>query len=332
LRGLRSIERKYMSVFEGREYYKPFEYPWAFEAYDQQQKMHWLPSEVPLHEDVNDWNSKMTDAEKNLVKQILTFFTQGDVDIAQAYMDVYIPMFKKPEVRMMLSTIATSEANHAHSYSLLNDTIGMDDKEYKAFQEYAEMADKHNYLWQSKGGTADEKIVRDMAVFSAFGEGLQLFGSFVMLLNFQRFGKMKGMGQIVAWSIRDENHHVENMLKLLNVVLDEKPYIWNDNFKKSLYDICRDMVTLEEKFIDLAFQQGPVEGLTPDDVKKYIHYMADRRLLQLGLKPNYGIKENPLDWVDYIVNGQAHENFFETRATEYAKGAVQGNWSDAFSS
>ena len=332
MRGLRSIERKYMSVFEGREYYKPFEYPWAFEAYDQQQKMHWLPSEVPLHEDVNDWNSKMTDAEKNLVKQILTFFTQGDVDIAQAYMDVYIPMFKKPEVRMMLSTIATSEANHAHSYSLLNDTIGMDDKEYKAFQEYAEMADKHNYLWQSKGGTADEKIVRDMAVFSAFGEGLQLFGSFVMLLNFQRFGKMKGMGQIVAWSIRDENHHVENMLKLLNVVLDEKPYIWNDNFKKSLYDICRDMVILEEKFIDLAFQQGPVEGLTPDDVKKYIHYMADRRLLQLGLKPNYGIKENPLDWVDYIVNGQAHENFFETRATEYAKGAVQGNWSDAFSS
>ena len=100
-----------MSEFEGREYYKPFEYPRAFKAYDDQQKMHWLPSEVPLHEDVNDWNSKMNDAEKNLVKQILTFFTQGDVDIAQAYMDVYIPMFKKPEVRMMLSAIATSEAN-----------------------------------------------------------------------------------------------------------------------------------------------------------------------------------------------------------------------------
>jgi ribonucleoside-diphosphate reductase beta chain len=321
-----------MSVFKGREYYKPFEYPWAFEAYDQQQKMHWLPSEVPLHEDVNDWNSKMNDAEKNLVKQILTFFTQGDVDIAQAYMDVYIPMFKKPEVRMMLSAIATSEANHAHSYSLLNDTIGMDDREYKAFQEYAEMADKHNYLWESKGGTEEQKIVRDMAVFSAFGEGLQLFGSFIMLLNFQRFGKMKGMGQIVAWSIRDENHHVENMIKLLHTVLDEKPHIWNDKFKKSLYDICRDMVTLEEKFIDLAFEQGPVQGLTPQEVKNYIHYMADRRLLQLGLKPNYGVKSNPLEWVDYIVNGQAHENFFETRATEYAKGAVQGDWSDAFSS
>ena len=319
-----------MSVFEERSYYKPFQYPWAFESYDMQQKMHWLPSEVPLHEDVNDWNNRMDTAEKNLVKQILTFFTQGDVDIAQAYMDVYITMFKQPEIRMMLSAIATSEANHAHSYSLLNDTIGMDDKEYKAFQEYAAMNDKHNYLWQNKGGTRDEKLVRDMAVFSAFGEGLQLFASFVMLLNFQRHGKMKGMGQIVAWSIRDESHHVESMIKLFHCLLDEKPHVWNDTFKKSLYDICRDMVTLEDRFIDLAFELGPVEGLEPHEVKQYIRYIADRRLLQLGLKPNFGVKENPLEWVDWVVNGVEHTNFFENRSTEYAKGALQGSWDDAF--
>ena len=319
-----------MSVFEERSYYKPFQYPWAFESYDMQQKMHWLPSEVPLHEDVNDWNNRMNVSEKNLVKQILTFFTQGDVDIAQAYMDVYIPMFKQPEIRMMLSAIATSEANHAHSYSLLNDTIGMDDKEYKAFQEYAAMNDKHNYLWQNKGGTRDEKLVRDMAVFSAFGEGLQLFASFVMLLNFQRHGKMKGMGQIVAWSIRDESHHVESMMKLFHCLLDEKPHVWNDTFKKSLYDICRDMVTLEDRFIDLAFELGPVEGLEPHEVKQYIRYIADRRLLQLGLKPNFGVKENPLEWVDWVINGVEHTNFFENRSTEYAKGALQGSWDDAF--
>ena len=319
-----------MSVFEARDYYKPFKYPWAFEAYDMQQKMHWLPSEVPLHEDVNDWNNRMDTAEKNLVKQILTFFTQGDVDIAQAYMDVYMPMFKQPEIRMMLSAIATSEANHAHSYSLLNDTIGMDDKEYQAFQEYAAMNDKHEYLWKSKGGTRDEQLVRDMAVFSAFGEGLQLFASFVMLLNFQRHGKMKGMGQIVAWSIRDESHHVESMIKLFHCLLDEKPHVWNDNFKKSLYDICRDMVTLEDRFIDLAFELGPVEGLEPHEVKQYIRHIADRRLLQLGLKPNYGVKDNPLEWVDWVVNGVEHTNFFENRSTEYAKGTLQGDWADAF--
>jgi ribonucleoside-diphosphate reductase beta chain len=299
-----------MSIFKERDYYKPFTYPWAFEAYDMQQKMHWLPSEVPLHEDVNDWNNRMDEGEKNLVKQILTFFTQGDVDIAQAYMDVYVPMFKPPEIRMMLSAIATSEANHAHSYSLLNDTIGMDDKEYKAFQEIKAMNDKHEYLWKSKGGTEEEQMIRDMAVFSAFGEGLQLFASFVMLLNFTRFGKMKGMGQIVAWSIRDESHHVESMIKLFHCLLDEKPKVWNDNFKKSLYEICRDMVMLE--------------------VKQYIRHIADRRLLQLGLKPNYGVKDNPLEWVDWIVNGVEHTNFFENRATEYAKGAMTGTWADAF--
>ena len=113
-----------MSLFDTRNYYKPFDYEWAFEAYETMQKMHWLPSEVPLHEDVRDWNERLTEEEKNLVSQILKFFTQGDVDIAQAYLDRYIPKFKSPEVRMMLASFVSSEANHVHSYSLLNDTIG----------------------------------------------------------------------------------------------------------------------------------------------------------------------------------------------------------------
>ncbi len=250
---------------------------------------------------------------------------EQDVDIAQAYLDKYIPKFKPPEIRMMLSSFATSEANHAHSYSLLNDTIGLPDKEYKAFQEYAAMNDKHNYLWQNKGGTRDEKLVRDMAVFSAFGEGLQLFASFVMLLNFQRFGKMKGMCQIVTWSMRDESHHVDNMIKLFHALIDENKHIWNDDFKKTLYDVARDMVSLEDKFIDLAFEQGGVEGIEPDQIKQYIRHIADRRLLQLGLKPNFAVKDNPLPWLDWVLNGVEHTNFFENRATEYAKGSMTGD-------
>jgi len=143
-----------MSLFKERIHYKPFDYEWAFEAYD--------------------WNERLTAEEKNLISQILKFFTQGDVDIAQAYLDKYIPKFKPPEIRMMLSSFATSEANHAHSYSLLNDTIGLPDKEYKAFQEYKEMSDKHNYLFESKGKGL-EALAREIACFSAFGEGLQFF-------------------------------------------------------------------------------------------------------------------------------------------------------------
>ncbi|SVD74809.1 uncharacterized protein METZ01_LOCUS427663, partial [marine metagenome] len=197
-----------MSLFKERNYYKPFDYEWAFESYGTMQKMHWLPSEVPLHEDIRDWNERLTKEEKNLINQILKFFTQGDVDIAKAYLDKYIPKFKPPEVRMMLSSFATSEANHAHAYSLLNDTLGEPSLlDFKAFQEYKEMADKHTYLFKDKGEGV-EGLVRDIACFSAFGEGLQLFASFVMLLNFQRYGRMKGMCQIVTWSIRDETHHV----------------------------------------------------------------------------------------------------------------------------
>ena len=313
-----------MSLLKAREYYKPFQYPWAFEAYDQQQKMHWLPSEVSLAEDVRDWNERLNQKEKNLITQILKFFTQGDVDIAQAYLDNYIPKFKPPEIRMMLSSIATSEANHAHSYSLLNDTIGLPDTEYKAFQEYKAMSDKHDYLFRSKGEGV-EGMARELATFSAFGEGLQLFASFVMLLNFQRFGKMKGMCQIVTWSIRDESHHVDSMIKLFHALIDENKHIWNDEFKKTLYDVARDMVSLEDKFIDLAFEQGGVEGIEPNQIKQYIRHIADRRLLQLGLKPNFAVKDNPLPWLDWVLNGVEHTNFFENRATEYTKGSMTGD-------
>ena len=316
-----------MSLFKERNHYKPFEYPWAFDAYDAQQKMHWLTSEVPLAEDVRDWNERLNSNEKNFITQILKFFTQGDVDIAKAYLDKYIPQFKPPEVRMMLSSFAAAEANHAHAYSLLNDTIGLPDKEYKTFQECKSMADKHNYLFKDKGKGV-EGLARDLAVFSAFGEGLQLFASFVMLLNFQRFGKMKGMCQIVTWSIRDESHHVENMIKLFHSLIDDNRKIWNDKFKKTLYQICRDMVTLEDKFIDLAFEMGGVEGLESKQVKQYIRHIADRRLLQLGLKPNFEAKTNPLPWLDWVLNGVEHANFFENRATEYTKANLTGQlWS-----
>ena len=313
-----------MSLFKERNYYKPFDYDWAFDAYDTMQKMHWLPSEVPLHEDIRDWNERLTKEEKNLINQILKFFTQGDVDIAKAYLDNYIPKFKSPEVRMMLSSFASSEANHAHAYSLLNDTIGESDLvDFKAFQEYKEMANKHTYLFKDKG-KGIEGFLRDIACFSAFGEGLQLFASFVMLLNFQRYGRMKGMCQIVTWSIRDETHHVESMIKLFKTLIKENPKVWTDKFKKTIYQTARDMVELEDKFIDLAFEMGGIRGLTPDEVKKYIRYIADRRLLQLSLKPNYGVKDNPLGWLEWVLNGVEHANFFENRATEYNKGTTTG--------
>ena len=321
-----------MTLTKHRDYYKPFDYPWAFEAYEDQQNMHWLPSEVPLHEDIADWKKNLSDAEKNLLTQIFRFFTQGDIDIARGYYDLYIPMFKPPEIRMMLGSFAAMEAVHTHAYSLLLDTVGMLETEYKAFQEYEEMSEKHSYLFEKRSDFKNwkEKLLLEMAIFSAFGEGLQLFSSFAILMNFPRHNKMKGMGQIVTWSIKDETLHVEGMIKLFHAFLDENKKVWTDDFKKLIYQACRDMVQLEDKFIDLAFEMGPIEGLTKEELKKYIRYIADRRLLQLGLKPNYRVKENPLPWLEEMLGAVEHANFFEQRATEYSRGGLQGNIDDAF--
>jgi ribonucleoside-diphosphate reductase beta chain len=318
-------------IFESRSNYKPFDYTWAFEAYDLQQKMHWLPSEVPLAEDVKDWYARLTEGERQLLTQLFRFFTQADTDISEGYVTKYMPMFQKPELRMMLCAFAAAEANHMHAYSQLIDTLGLPEEEYIAFRAYKEMADKHDFMFENrtKGMLKERAAAFDLAVFSAFGEGLQLFSTFAILMNFQRHGKMKGMSTIVEWSIRDENLHVESMIRLFRTVIEENPHLWTDNFKAQIYQACRDMVELEDAFIDLAFGVGGTEDLSSDDVKTYIRYIADRRLKQLGLKPNYGVETNPLDWLDWIISAPTHTNFFEQRSTEYGKGMPQ-DWPDAF--
>ena len=330
-----------MSLIEERSYFKPFSYPWAFDYYLKQQQMHWLPTEVAMADDIADWERKLTGSEKNLITQILRFFTQGDIGVAKGYVERYLQYFKPPELQMMLLSFASMECAHIHAYSHLLDTLGLPETEYKAFQEYQEMVDKHEYLFTSRFDNInthdpfDENeqvrwLALELAKFSAFAEGLQLFSSFLILMNFQRFGKLKGLGQIVAWSVRDESLHVEAMIKVFNTFIDENPKIWNDEFKREIYQACRDMVDLEDKFIDLAFGQSEIQGLTKEEVKEYIRYIADRRLLQLKLKPNYGVKENPVPWFEEILNGVEHASFFETRVTEYSKGIERGNWAEAF--
>jgi ribonucleoside-diphosphate reductase beta chain len=159
---------------------------------------------------------------------------------------------------------------------------------------------------------------------------MQLFSSFIMLLNFPRHGKMKGMGQIVTWSIVDETQHAEGMIKLFRTYVEENKEIWNDDLKGQIYTIAEKMVSLEDMFISLAFRSGAITGLTEDEVKEYIRYIADRRLISLGLRGIFKRKKNPLPWVEEMINAPTHTNFFENRATDYAKGATKGDWNDVW--
>jgi len=304
--------------------YKPFRYPWAYEFWKRQQQVHWLPEEVPLGEDCKDWATKLTDRERNLLTQIFRFFTQSDVEVGSNYMENYMPLFKPVEVRMMLSAFSNMETVHIAAYALLLETIGMPDSEFSAFMEYEEMAAKHDYLGRF-GCETEKDILTSMAVFGGFTEGLQLFASFAMLMNFPRFNKMKGMGQIVSWSVRDESLHCEGMMKMFHTFAEETGALTQD-VKDDIADCCKTVVTLEDKFIELAFEAGEVEGMTPDDIKQYIRYIADWRMAQLDLPKIYGVETHPLPWLTEILNGVEHANFFEARATEYSKGATKGEW------
>jgi ribonucleoside-diphosphate reductase beta chain len=310
--------------------YKPFYYPWAYEAWLTQQRIHWLPEEVPLAEDVRDWKQKLTPAERNLLTQIFRFFTQADVEVNNCYMKHYSQVFKPTEVQMMLCAFSNIETVHIAAYSHLLDTIGMPELEYSAFLKYKEMKDKFDYM-QGFNVNSKYDIAMTMAVFGGFTEGLQLFASFAMLMNFPRFNKMKGMGQIVTWSVRDETLHTLSVIRLFKAFVQENPEVWTQKLQDDITNACKTIIHHEDAFIDLAFEMGPIEGLKAQEVKDYIRYIGDRRLNQLGLKPIFGMEKNPLPWMDAMLNGAEHTNFFENRSTEYAKASTQGSWEEAFS-
>ena len=225
----------------------------------------------------------------------------------------------------MLSSFATREGVHQRAYALLNDTLGLPDEEFHAFLEYKEMADKIEFM--SQGDPKTQTGIALALAQSVFNEGMSLFASFVMLLNFQRFGRMKGMGTIVEWSIRDETMHVQGNSKLFREFCDEHPRVVNDELKSKIYKMAEQAVKLEDKFIKLAYNgSSEIQNLSKEDVQKYIRHIADRRLLQLGMKPVFKQKENPLPWLDWVLNGASHDNFFEKRVTEYSVNGMEGDW------
>ncbi|MBP9752870.1 MAG: ribonucleotide-diphosphate reductase subunit beta [Proteobacteria bacterium] len=330
------INKGKIPLLEKTGYFNVDRYPWAFQAWKRQQQIHWMGEEIPLGEDLNDWGSdKISENERNLLTQIFRFFTQSDIEVSDNYFKRYIPIFQPLEIQMMMAAFTNIETIHIDAYALLLKTLGMPETEFSAFKSYASMRAKVDYM-QKFGVNTCADVARTLAMFGAFTEGMSLFASFAMLMNFPRFNKMKGMGQVVTWSVRDESLHCESMIKLYHEWHTETGAV-TSSVQKDITDVGVTMVELEDKFVDLAFELGDVQGMTKDDIKNYIRYICDWRLTQLKLKPVFGYfsgepgfykqeKAHPLPWLTAILNGVEHANFFETRATEYSKAATEGDW------
>jgi glutaredoxin 3 len=314
-----------MSLLDLNQTYKPFKYPEFVDIATKHERIHWIEDELELQTDVNHWkNGKLTPNEKNHVTQILRLFTQSDVAVGTNYLEYYIPKFKNNETRAMLASFACREFIHQRSYALLTETLGLPEEEFSAFTEVKEMKDKLDFMGDidvhSHAGTA-LSIAR-----SVLNEGVSLFSAFAMLLNYQRYGKMPGMCTVVEWSARDETMHSDGMALLFRKFCDEHPRIVTDEFKKNIYEMFRTSISLEDKVIDIAFEMGAVQGLSSTEVKQYIRYLADRRLIQLGLKSNFKVKENPLPWMEIMLGSDTLSNFFEKRVTDYNAAGMTGTW------
>lgn len=328
--------KKLVGLLETSGTYDVDRYPWAYEAWKRQQQIHWMGEEVPLGEDIKDWQSShISDAERNLLTQIFRFFTQSDVEVSDNYFKRYIPIFQPLEVQMMMAAFTNMETIHIDAYALLLKTLGMPKTEFAAFRQYASMRAKADYM-RSFGTDTCADVARTLAMFGAFTEGMALFASFAMLMNFPRHNKMKGMGQIVTWSVRDESLHCESVIRLYHAWAQETGAV-TKAVADDIIDVGKTMVGLEDKFAEVAFELGDVQGMTREDIGQYVRYICDWRLTQLKLTPVFGYftgsageyeqkKPHPLPWLSAMLNGVEHANFFEARATEYSKGATRGEW------
>lgn len=317
-----------MSLTEPSRAYRPFRYPWAYDFWERQQNIHWLPKEISMSDDIKNFK-ELSPRMRNAILHIFRMFVQADVDVHNCYHKLYQAAFKPTEVQMMLSAFSNMETVHIAAYSHLLDSLGIPESEYSAFLEYEEMKEKHDFM-HSFDISNPLGVAKSLAGVSAFGEGLMLFASFAFLLNFPRQNLLNGMGQIVSWSVRDESLHCEGIMRLYHAYLAEHPEIDRRQLSIEIREMLEEVVRTEDKFIDLVFEDGDVPGLTAEELKQYIRYIANIRMRGLGEEPIYDVPVNPLPWVDSQAVTVEHANFFERQGTEYSKGAAQGDWGDAF--
>jgi len=317
------------NLLQERVVYKPFEYPEAHDYWLKQQQAHWLHTEVPMMSDINDWKQNLTETEKNIVGSILKGFAQTETIVNDYWSGLVTKWFRKPEVIMMATTFGAFETIHAEAYSLLNETLGLDN--FSEFlEDEATMAKIENLMSTRDNFDGEDDlqdIAKSLAIFSAFTEGVNLFSSFAILLSFKMRNKLKGVGQIVEWSIRDESMHSEAGCWLFRTLIKENPHLNTPDLKAAINEAALLSLKLELDFIDKVYELGDLEGCSKDDLVAFIKNRVNTKLGDLGYGSIIdGIDTNALKrmkWFDSISAGKQHTDFFASRVTNYSKGHLQ---------
>ncbi len=311
-----------MSLFDERIAYKPFEYPEYYtEGWLKQAQAFWLHTEIPMSGDVKDWNEKLTDSEKNLVGNILLGFAQTECAVSDYWTQKVVGWFPKHEIQQMAMMFGSQETIHAVAYSYLNETLGLEN--FEAFLQDEATMERFNNL-VSYNGNKHVGIAKSLAIFSAFAEGVSLYSAFAVLYSFQLRNLLKGIGQQMKWSVRDESLHSKMGCQLFRHMCQENNKLLED-CKTDIINAAESMLKAEERYIDKMFEQGDIENLKAYDLKQFIRKRLNEKLQELGythLGKYFSFDSkgaNKLDWFYHLTGGHTHTDFFAVRPTDYSK-------------
>jgi ribonucleoside-diphosphate reductase beta chain len=314
------------SIIKPRMVYKPFEYQEAADYWLKQQQAHWLHTEVPMMSDLTDWNSNLNKTEKNIIGSILKGFAQTETVVNDYWSGLVTKWFRKPEIIMMATTFGAFETIHAEAYSLLNETLGLDNFD-EFLEDEATMAKIQNLMDARdsfQGETDWHEVAKSLAIFSAFTEGVNLFSSFAVLLSFKMRNKLKGVGQIVEWSIRDESLHSEAGCWLFRTLVKENPKLKTKELEAAINEAALLSLKLELDFINKVYELGDLEGCSKYDLEHFIKNRVNTKLGDLGYKSIISNVDmtavERMKWFDHLSAGKQHTDFFANRVTNYSKG------------
>jgi len=327
---------KKKSLLQERIVYKPFEYQEAYEYWLKQQQAHWLHTEVPMMSDLNDWKQNLNETERNIIGSILKGFAQTETIVNDYWSGLVTKWFRKPEVIMMATTFGAFETIHAEAYSLLNETLGLED--FSEFlEDEATMAkiEALTTVRDSFNGKKDiHEIAKSLAIFSAFTEGVNLFSSFAVLLSFKMQNKLKGVGQIVEWSIRDESMHSEAGCWLFRTLVNEHPEVKTPELEAAINEAALLSLKLELDFINKVYELGDLEGCNKYDLEHFIKNRVNTKLSDLGYRPIISDVDitavDRMKWFDHLSAGKQHTDFFANRVTNYSKGHMEWDAASIF--
>lgn len=328
-------------LFKQRIPYKPFEYPVYYtEGWLKQAQAFWLHTEIPMQQDVKDFRENLTEHEKQLVGNILLGFAQTECAVSDYWTNQVTRWFPKHEIIQMAMMFGSQETIHATAYSYLNETLGLENFDgflhnevtKNKFDNLMNTKNDYTYVELATMPLARVEVAKSLAVFSAFAEGVSLYSSFAVLYSFQMRNLLKGIGQQMKWSVRDESLHSKMGCMLFRQMCEEYPEL-KDAARDKILEAAHLSVNMEIDFINKMFENGDLENLKAEDLVEFIRKRANEKLIELGYEPVFIVdttKSDNLDWFYHLTGGLTHTDFFALRPTDYSKAGEGEDFEDVW--